>query len=103
MSIPVSDLEIAIDLVSDLGEKLKSMKTDLKTSDGKKHYALDELGHRKVIDAMDNFHSNWNDNRDHLADKLGKLGELATQAAERFTEQDEQLAKEIREAMEGDQ
>lgn len=96
----MSDLEVAIEEVRNLGTKLKGLGSDLKDSDGHAHYDTAHLVHSKVVDAMDDFRGNWNDNRDHLADKLDKLGELATKAADGFTQQDEDLARQIREAME---
>jgi hypothetical protein len=96
----MGDLEIAIDEVKQLGTRLKDLADDLKSGDGKKSYDVDELGHHKVIDAMEEFHGNWNDNRDHLADKLSTLGDLAVETADTFTEADEDLAREINKVME---
>lgn len=48
---------------------------------------------------MDKFRGNWNDHRDHLADKLDKLSGLAKTAAEKFTEADEELAEELHKIM----
>jgi ABC-type transporter Mla subunit MlaD len=49
---------------------------------------------------MAEFQGSWDDNRDHLADKLTKLGELAEETADGFEEADEALAREIAEAVE---
>lgn len=98
----MGDLEVATDELEDLGGQLKKLGKDLKTIDGGADYGVEELAHRKVLDAMDEFRGNWDDNRDHLADKLTKLGDLATTAAESFTEADEELAKQIREVLEGE-
>jgi hypothetical protein len=98
--VHVSDLEVAIGEVEYLGTRLKALGSDLEKTDGHVSYGKTALVHAKVIDAMDNFRGNWNDNRDHLADKLQKLGDLATQAAKSFTEQDEDLARQIRKVME---
>jgi hypothetical protein len=96
----MGDLEVAITEVRDLGNQLKTMHDDLKDRDGHVDYHTDQLAHSKVIDAMDNFKGNWDDHRDHLADKLDKLGDLAIQSAESFTKTDEDLASKIRQAME---
>lgn len=97
----MGDLEVAIEDLKALGKRLGTLGDDLKKVDGHSDYGTDDLAHSKVVDAMDNFRGNWDDNRDHLADKLGKLGNLATKAAEGFTEADQELAKKIRELMEG--
>ncbi len=96
----MGDLEVAITEVRDLGNQLKTMHDDLKDRDGHASYGTDELVHHKVIDAMDNFKGNWDDHRDHLADKLDKLGDLAIQTADSFTKTDEDLASKVRDAME---
>lgn len=95
----MGDLEVATDELEELGGQLKNLGKNLKTIDGGADYGLEELAHRKVVDAMDEFRGNWDDNRDHLADKLSKLGDLATTAAESFTEADEELAKQISEIL----
>lgn len=96
----MGDLEVATDELADLGNELKGLGEDLKKIDGKADYGREDLVHDKVVDAMDNFRGNWNDNRDHLADKLGKLGDLATTAAESFEEADAELARQIRDVLE---
>lgn len=97
----MGDIEVAIDDLAALGSHLDTLAGDLKDGDAKADYTTDDLAHSKVVDAMDNFRGNWDDNRDHLADKLGKLGELATTSADWFTKTDDDLAKKVREAMEG--
>lgn len=97
----MGDLEVAIDELHDLGDRLRTLGDRLEKSDGKVSYDKSELAHDDVIDAMSEFASNWDDNRDHLADKLRKLGDLATTTADEFTQADEELATELLEAIEG--
>lgn len=95
----MGDLQVATDELRTLGRRLEQLSGQLKSQDGNADYGRSELGHHKVIGAMEEFRDNWDDNRDHLADKLSKLGELADQTAEGFEEADRELAKEITQAM----
>jgi uncharacterized protein YukE len=96
----MGDIEVATDELRALGTQLSRLSKDLRSQDGNADYGVDQLAHRAVVGAMDEFRKNWNDNRDHLADKLTKLGELATRTADGFEEADAELAKEVVKAME---
>jgi hypothetical protein len=96
----MGDIEVATDELRSLGARLERLGNDLKSQDGGSSYGTDELAHREVVGAMEEFRDNWNDNRDHLADKLSKLGELATQTADGFEEADAELTREVVQAME---
>jgi hypothetical protein len=96
----MSDLEVATQELRRLGARLRQLRDDLKSHDGGSSYGTDELAHAGVLRAMEEFRDNWDDNRAHLADKLGKLGELATQTADGFEEADAGLAREVVTAME---
>lgn len=97
----MGDLELATDELHDLGGRLNTLSTRLKTTDGGASYDRGDLAHDDVIDAMTTFRTNWDDNRDHLADKLAKLGEMAKATADEFTKADEELASELLDAVEG--
>jgi hypothetical protein len=97
----MSDLSYSVDQLSSLGSHLGALKHNLTATDGRAHYGVDTLGHQRVVRAMDDFRGNWDDNRGHLAEKLGTLGELAAKAAEGFSQADADLAHKIREALEG--
>ncbi|MGI9155905.1 MAG: hypothetical protein ACR2FG_04620 [Marmoricola sp.] len=96
----MGDIQVAVDDLRALGSRLDTLAGDLKDGDGHADYTTSDLAHSTVVDAMDNFRGNWDDNRDHLADKLNKLGELAKTSADWFTKTDEDLAKKVREALE---
>lgn len=96
----MGDIEVATDELRALGRRLERLSADLSSRDGNADYTTSELAHQDVVKAMDEFRKNWNDNRDHLAEKLGKLAELATQTADGFEEADAELAREVIEAME---
>jgi hypothetical protein len=96
----VSDLSYSVDVLQGLGGDLKNLSTDFKDGEGSANYGTSDVGHVRVADALDNFRTNWNDNRDHLAEKLATLGDLASKAAEGFSEADADLATKLREKME---
>ncbi|MFD1826821.1 MULTISPECIES: hypothetical protein [Mumia] len=91
----MNDLQVATQELRDLGTRLTTLCDRLKSADGRASYGKEHLAHEDVVDAMDKFRKNWDDNRDHLADKLLKLGELATETANGFEEADEKLAAEL--------
>lgn len=96
----MSDLEVATDELRALGTRLGQLSSGLKSLDGEAEYDTSRLAHSDVVDGMNEFRDNWDDNRDHLADKLAKIGDLATQTGEGFEEADAKLATEIRKAVE---
>ena len=98
----MTDLEVATTELQALGTRIKGLSSDLEKVDAKAGYDVTELAHRTVIDAMDEFKDNWDDNRKHVADRLSKLGDLASETASSFTEADEELATKVREIMEGE-
>jgi hypothetical protein len=96
----MDDLQVATAELRALDTRLTTLSDRLRSTDGAASYGKDDLAHDEVIDAMDTFRKNWDDNRDHLADKLLKLGELATQTADGFEEADEKLAAQLVKAIE---
>ena len=62
-----------------------------------------QVAHQTVANALDDFAGDWDDRREKLADSLTAISELATEAANKLTEVDTELAKEIRDALEGEQ
>jgi uncharacterized protein YukE len=95
----MGDVEVATDDLRALSDTLAQLSKDLTSSDANVEYERTQLAHRKVIDAMDEFHSNWNDNRDYVASKLDTLADMADQTADGFDETDADLAKQISEVM----
>jgi uncharacterized protein YukE len=100
-SVVMGDVEVATDGLRALAGRLEQLSTDLSSRDARANYSTTELAHRSVVGAMEQFRENWDDNRDHLADKLSKLAELAARTADGFEEADAALAREVVKAMEG--
>ena len=96
----MGDVEVATDELRDLGRRLDQLSGDMMDGDADVSYARSELAHSKVIDAMDEFHSNWDNNREYVCGKLDTLADLAEQTADGFEETDEDLARQVTEAME---
>jgi hypothetical protein len=96
----MGDLEVATEELGTLATRLRGLSKDMKDGDGDVEYLRSELGHRTVIDAMDTFHSNWDNNRDYVCSKLDTLADLADQTASGFDETETDLARQIREAVE---
>lgn len=96
----MGDLEVAIDELRNLSTTLDGLRDDLMDGDANVDYARSELGHSKVIDAMDEFHSNWDDNREYVASKLESLADLAQETADGFDDADAELAREVAKAVE---
>jgi hypothetical protein len=95
----VGDLEVATDNLWELGSQLNQLGDQLKTGDANVSYTADQLAHSLVIGAMNEFTSNWDDNRKHLAGKLVTLGDHARNTAEGFEQADLELARKINEIM----
>lgn len=98
----MSDLEVAIGEVRELGGGLRQLAGELRSVDSGADYSVTDLAHGAVVEAMNNFRESWDDNRAHLADKLDKLGTLAREAADGFSQADEDLARQILDAMESE-
>ncbi|MET1038026.1 MAG: hypothetical protein ABW075_07110 [Aeromicrobium sp.] len=96
----MGDVEVATNDLRTLSRRLKGLSKDMTDGDADVDYARTQLAHRKVIDAMDTFHSNWEDNRDYVCSKLDALGDMAEQTADGFEETDADLARQISEVME---
>jgi hypothetical protein len=95
----MGDVEVATDDLRTLSDTLSTLSNDLTDSDATVDYERTQLAHRKVIDAMDEFHSNWDNNREYVSSKLDTLAEMADQTAEGFDQTDADLAKQIAEVM----
>jgi predicted nucleic acid-binding Zn-ribbon protein len=63
-------------------------------------YDLDDLGHERVVRALDDAHDDWDDKREVLVTKLSSLRDMAVSSADTFEQVDEDLARKILEAME---
>lgn len=96
----MGDVEVATDELRSLSGTLSRLSKNLTEKDADVEYERTQLAHRKVIDAMDEFHSNWDDNRDYVASKLDTLADMADQTADGFEQTDADLARQIREVME---
>ena len=98
-----ADLAYATEDLTLLGSDLKTLSDDVKGDGALGEVGVDQVAHQKVVSALEDFAGDWDDRRDKLAESLSAISDLATKAAEELTKVDAELAKEIREALEGEQ
>lgn len=98
-----ADLAYATEDLQLLGGDLKTLSDDVKGDGALGDVGVDQVAHQTVANALDDFAGDWDDRRKKLGDSLGAISELASKAAEELTKVDNELAKEIREALEGEQ
>jgi uncharacterized protein YukE len=98
-----ADLAYATSELTSLGGELKSLSDQIKGDGDLGDVGVDRVAHQKVADALDDFAGDWDDKRETLGNSLESISKQATQAADEFTKADEELAKEIRDAFEGEQ
>lgn len=55
----------------------------------------DALGHREVVDALQEFAHNWRRHREGLETSLTAVAEMATAAHDTFAEVDDSLARKL--------
>lgn len=80
-------------------ERLANLSTQMGTISGNLHddrdlksYDVEEVGHHKVADAIDDFVNDWDDKRNKLIEKVDALAEMASTSHENFTQVDLDLA-----------
>jgi hypothetical protein len=99
--VRVSDLTYSLSALGELGSSLDGLAGQLDGAGRRVDADAAELGHPAVVDALEHFVGNWDDKRELLIRSLTEVGEMASAAEETFRQVDEDLAKEIRSAMEG--
>lgn len=97
------DLAYAREDLNQLGSELETLSTQLKNDGRLADVGLEDVAHEKVIDALSDFASDWDDKREALANSLQAISEMAKTTSETFGEADADLAKAVREALEGEQ
>lgn len=81
--------------LSVLGDQLADITTRLKDDGRLKNYDRNDVAHRKVIDAIDDFVNDWDDKRKKLTEKVEALAEMAKKSDEEFTKADLELAASL--------
>lgn len=92
----MGDLQYSLQLLTGLGHELHGLARDMNGSSVMTRWDPEEVGHRRVADALDHFAGNWDDKRELLTRSLTEVGDMAVASAETFAEVDNELAAEVR-------
>lgn len=83
------------DRLTTLGSRLSRVASNLKGDGQLSRYGVEDVGHREVVDAVDDFVGDWDDRRKKLVEKVEALADLASKSAEQFNEADRELARAL--------
>ncbi|MGW0824249.1 hypothetical protein [Streptomyces sp. NPDC002845] len=93
----MSDQEADIDRIKECARSLKRIHdTFEKRGNPAKGYGIGEIGSQKLLDAFDEFDSNWKIRRRKLTEELKVLHEITKTAAESYEQLDHELAEALR-------
>jgi hypothetical protein len=97
----VGGLQYSLELLTGLGRELRGLADGLEGAAGGICWDADEVGHRRVSDALGEFAGSWDDKRWKLTTSLRAVGDMAVDSAETFQQVDDELAAEIEGIVEG--
>lgn len=89
------DLTYDPDRLQTLGSQLSTIASNLKDDKKLTHYDIEDVAHRDVEHAIDDFVGDWDDKRNKLVEKVEALADMATKSAEQFNEADLELARAL--------
>ncbi|NDZ80153.1 hypothetical protein G3I19_16830 [Streptomyces sp. SID10853] len=93
----MSDQVADIERIKECAQALKRIHdTFEKRSDPSQGYGVGDLGSQKLLDAFDDFGSNWKIHRKKLAEELQTLYGITKTAAESYVKIDHELAEALR-------
>ena len=98
----MSDLSYSADALTSLGSQLDALAGRLERDGNLGTVSIDDVARPEVVEALQDFAGDWNDRRESLAQRIAAVGELASKAAQTFTEADEELAAKAREIIQGE-
>jgi hypothetical protein len=91
----MADLAYSLDLLRNLGRELTGLADAMDGTAARTSWDRDEVGHRRVADALEGFADSWDDKRERLTASLRDVGTMATESAQTFQDVDDQLAAEV--------
>lgn len=91
----------SLDLLADLGGDLSGLADALDGRAESTRWEAGDLGHRRVVDALEEFADSWDDKRELLTRSLRSLGDMASSTAETFEDLDVRTAREVADAVLG--
>lgn len=92
-------LTVSLGLLQQLGSSLTSVAGEMKDDSKLNDVSVDNLASQDLVDAIHDFKDNWDNKREVLTGKISALGDMATSAHQNFTNVDEKLAAQIRDAI----
>lgn len=98
----MSDLQYSLQLLTGLGRELRGLADGMEDV-ASTRWDAEEVGHRRVADALGEFAGSWDDQRSKLTASLRAVGDMATDSGETFQRVDDELAAEIEGIAEGAQ
>ncbi|UCM89495.1 DUF6317 family protein [Streptomyces marincola] len=78
------DLEITVDEVRELGEKLRLVATEFENAEDVASEYADEVGHDGLAGELEEFAENWRIHRNKLMESLESFAEKAREAADGY-------------------
>ncbi|MEN8654009.1 hypothetical protein ABCR94_26245 [Streptomyces sp. 21So2-11] len=92
LALPLSELET-------FGGRLRSIKTRMDRTKKTFESYREDVGDKKVYDALDDFESNWEDGREDIGQQLTALAEMSDAVVREFKKLDDDLAKKVSESV----
>lgn len=96
----MSDLSYSLLELTGLGRQLHGLADALAGTTSATRWNPEEVGHRLVADALDDFAGSWDDKRNRLTTSLHSVGEMAAGSADTFRDVDDRLAAKVRQILE---
>ena len=98
----MADLTYSLDLLRNLGRELSGLADAMDGTAPRTSWDREEVGHRRVADALEGFDDSWDDKRERLTSSLRSVGTMATDSAQTFQDVDDQLAADVAAIMEAE-
>ncbi|WP_282703308.1 hypothetical protein [Streptomyces sp. CC219B] len=95
----MGDQEADIARIKECARALKRIKdTFAERANPAEGYGVEDIGSQKILDAFDEFGSNWKIHRKKLTEELEKLHTITKTAADSYETLDHELAEALRRA-----
>ncbi|SOD63104.1 Excreted virulence factor EspC, type VII ESX diderm [Streptomyces zhaozhouensis] len=91
----MSDLDITVSEVQELGEKLRLIATEFENAEDAASDYAEQVSHDGLAHELEEFAENWGVHREKLMDGLRTLAEKAIQAAEGYDGIESELAQAL--------
>ena len=91
----MADLTYSVPALNRLGRELNGLADAMDGTATRTSWNREDVGHRAVADALDDFAGSWDDKREKLTGSLRDVGKMATDSASTFEGVDEELAAAV--------